>query len=473
MIPASEMTHFQRILIIENDPSSKDEIVSILEKRKFTPIIANSIQTASTIIKNDKGSIELIILNLDMPKSNEFISYMVKNSGKIIPIIVTTMYENSSDILTSLKTGAYDHVKKPINEEELAIRMNRALNEAKLEKEVGTLKKIHTDKIIDIPLIIGISSKITNIVNMIEKIARSDAKTVLIEGESGTGKELIAKSIHRYSSRADRPFIAINCAAIPETLLETELMGYDKGAYTDAKKDKKGLFELADGGTLFLDEIGDMGIGIQAKLLRILEEKTFRRVGGTEDIHVDVRIVAATNAKLKQRIQEGRFRDDLYYRLLVVPIYLPPLRDRKEDILILAEHFINKYNREFNKSVKGISEDAKKILKNYNWPGNIRELNNVIERALILENKDYILPEHLPYELILEINGSEKTGNKELMIDIKFKLPPEGIQWEDIEKSLVKQALEMKKGKQKDAATLLGMTRDSFRRRMKKYGIIE
>jgi transcriptional regulator with PAS, ATPase and Fis domain len=285
---------------------------------------------------------------------------------------------------------------------------------------------------------------------------------VLIQGESGTGKELVAKAIHYESARAEKPFMAINCAAVPETLLESELMGHEKGAFTDAKNQKKGLFEMADGGTVFLDEIGDMPQGIQAKLLRVLEDRTFRRVGGTKDIHVDVRIISATNKDLLAAIKDKSFRNDLYYRLQVIPIFLTPLRERRSDILILVRYFIDQFNREFGKSVKDIAEEAQEFLLEYDWPGNVRELRNVIERAIILENEEIMQLEHLPRELVSRA-GSVGAG------PLEFILPPEGVNIEDVERELIRQALDMVEGNQSKAAKKLSLGIDAFRYRMKKF----
>ena len=303
------------------------------------------------------------------------------------------------------------------------------------------------------------------VLEMVRKVAKSDASTVLIQGESGTGKELIAKAIHYESARSEKPFMAINCAAMPETLLESELMGHEKGAFTDAKAQKKGIFEVADGGTIFLDEIGDMDIGMQAKLLRVLEERTFRRVGGTKEIPVDVRIVSATNQELLQKIEEKTFRNDLYYRLQVIPVYLPPLRERREDIMPLVEAFIGFYNREFGKSVKGVSKMAKKFLEEYDWPGNVRELRNIIERAIILENEETLMLEHLPRELISR-TGEATSG------PMNLRIPPEGIDIEDVERELIRQALEVADGNQSKAAKKLNLGIDAFRYRMKKFGFL-
>ncbi len=302
---------------------------------------------------------------------------------------------------------------------------------------------------------------------MMERVAKSEASTVLVQGESGTGKELVAKWIHYESSRADKPFVAINCAAVPSTLLESELFGYDKGAFTDAKAMKKGLFELADGGTVFLDEIGDMELGMQAKLLRFLEDRTFRRVGGSKVISVDVRIISATNKDLLKAVEEKSFRNDLYYRLQVIPIFLPPLRERKEDIVILANHFIESFNKEFNKKIKGLSAGAEQMLTDYSWPGNIRELKNVIERAIILGGEDTLMLEHLPLEIVAQ-SAAPAPGQSTV-----FQLPPEGVDIEEVEKELIRQALEVSDGNQSKAAKKLSLGIDAFRYRMKKFGYLK
>ena len=288
-----------------------------------------------------------------------------------------------------------------------------------------------------------------------------------MQGESGTGKELVAKWIHYSSSRADKPFVAINCAAVPATLLESELFGHEKGAFTDAKNAKKGLFELADGGTVFLDEIGDMEMGMQAKLLRFLEDRTFRRIGGGKVFTVDVRIISATNKDLQKAIEERTFRNDLFYRLQVIPIFLPPLRERREDIIPLATHFIDLYNKDFNKKVQGIAGMAERMMLDYNWPGNVRELKNVIERAIILGNDEMLLMEHLPLEIVAK--ASPQRGAPMAA----FRLPPEGVDIEEVEKELIRQALDITEWNQSKAAKKLNLGIDAFRYRMKKFGYLK
>jgi PAS domain S-box-containing protein len=308
--------------------------------------------------------------------------------------------------------------------------------------------------------VIGESQAMRELMHFVRRVAASEAGTVLIEGENGTGKDLIAKTLHYQSLRQAEPFIAINCAAIPETLLESELFGYEKGAFTDAKAQKRGLFELADKGTLFLDEIGEIPLVLQAKLLRVLEEQTFRRLGGLKDINVDLRVVAATNKGLREAVQEGAFRQDLYFRLNVIHIVIPPLRERKEDILPLARHFIEVYNRKFKRQIEGLTPEAERILLAHDWPGNVREVRNAIERAMILEESRRITPASLP----LSLNTAAAAP-----ADPALPLPDGGLSLEDNERMLLQRALEKTGGNQTQAAKLLKITRDTLRYKMKKY----
>jgi len=309
--------------------------------------------------------------------------------------------------------------------------------------------------------IIGQSEEMQRIYELIDLVSTSDA-TVLITGENGTGKELVAQAIHRQSHRKDSAFVVANCSAYSPALLESELFGHEKGAFTDAKTRKEGLLEVADGGALFLNEIGHMEVALQAKLLSVIEHKAFRRVGGKEEISVDVRIIAATNGDLKAEVEEGVFREDLYYRLHVFPIFIPPLRERKEDIMLLAHFFLEQFNKEFGKEIRGFSEDASDYMVNYDWPGNIRELKNAVERATILGNADMITPELL----FPEICGQETT-------DAIYKLPEEGIALEEVERRLIKQALDMAGWNQISAAKLLRLGRGALQYRMKKYGFLK
>ena len=299
------------------------------------------------------------------------------------------------------------------------------------------------------------------------RVAASEATTILLEGENGTGKDLIAKTLHYQSIRQAEPFIAINCAAIPETLLESELFGYEKGAFTDARQQKRGIFELADRGTLFLDEVGEIPLMLQAKLLRVLEDQSFRRLGGLKDIQLDLRVIAATNKNLREAVKEGAFRQDLYFRLNVIQIVLPPLRERAEDILPLARFFIEHYNRKFKRNVEGVSDGAAKLLLYHDWPGNVRELRNAIERAMILEESSLITPPSLP----IAISRPDPPGPQEAASALPAASPSEGMSLEDNERNLLVRALEKTNGNQTQAARLLRVTRDTLRYKMKKFNL--
>jgi two-component system response regulator AtoC len=453
----------QKILVVDDEHLIRWSLEQNLKKQGYDVFAAGTGEEALKVVREESPDLMLLDIQLPGISGLEVLEKVKEGEEEIIVIMVTALGVLETAV-KAMRMGAYDYINKPFNLDELAIVIRKALETSELKKEVAHLRSEQSRRY-GISNLVGNSRHMKNVLTMVEKIARSDASTVLIQGESGTGKELIAKAIHYESSRADKPFMAINCAAVPETLLESELMGHEKGAFTDAKSQKKGLFELADGGTIFLDEIGDMEPGMQAKLLRVLEERTFRRVGGTRDIQVDVRIVSATNKDLLKAIEEKTFRNDLYYRIQVIPIFLPPLRERKDDILPLAEHFIGFFNREFGKSVKGISKMAEKFLTEYNWPGNIRELKNIIERAIILENEETLLLEHLPQEIVAKAGGAGSGP-------FNLRLPPEGIDIEDVERELIRQALEVSEGNQSKAAKKLNLGIDAFRYRMKKFGFL-
>lgn len=454
-----------KILVIDDEKLIRWTLEQHLAKEGYEVISADSAEKGLQIINDD--SPDLILLDNRLPEMTglELLEKLNVHERGLM-IIMITAYGLVETAVKAMKLGAYDYISKPFNLEEITFVIRKALEAGSLRKQVRQLRGT-------VDAIIGDTEQMTRVKNLIQKIAKSDATTVLIQGESGTGKELVAKAIHYSSTRADKPFMAINCAALPVNLLESELMGHEKGAFTDAKAMKKGLFELADGGTVFLDEIGDMDMNMQAKLLRVLEEKSFRRVGGVRDIKVDVRVISATNQDLAKAMNNGKFRKDLYYRLQVVPIYLPALRERGSDILKLARHFMSHFNQECHKSVNGISKEAEQILLSYSWPGNVRELKNVIERAMIFEIENELLPEHLPQELtesaLMPLSASE-THNP-ISIDC-LVIPETGISIEEVEHALVKKALDMAGGNQTRAAQLLKMPRDAFRRRMKRYGII-
>jgi len=452
-----------KILVVDDEQLIRWSLEQNLKKQGYEVSTAASGEEALKIVREDVP--DLMLLDIQLPGMNGIeVLEKVKEMGEEIIVIMVTALGVLETAVKAMRIGAYDYINKPFNLDELAIVIRKALETGELKREVAHLRS-EQSRNYGIDNIIGESRHMKNVLTMVEKIARSDASTVLIQGESGTGKELIAKAIHYESSRAEKPFMAINCAAVPETLLESELLGHERGAFTDAKMQKKGLFEMADGGTIFLDEIGDMEPGMQAKLLRVLEDRTFRRVGGTKDIQIDVRIVSATNKDLLEAIEEKTFRNDLYYRIQVIPIFLPPLRERRDDILPLARHFIEHFNREFGKNVTGLSKMAEKFLVEYSWPGNIRELKNVLERAIILENEETLLLEHLPQEMVAK-TGSPGAG------PFSFRIPPEGIDIEDVERELIRQSLEITEGNQSKAAKKLNLGIDAFRYRMKKFGFL-
>ncbi|NCO51123.1 MAG: sigma-54-dependent Fis family transcriptional regulator [Deltaproteobacteria bacterium] len=449
-----------RILVVDDEHLIRWSLEQNLKKQGYDVSVAGSGEDALRILQEETP--DLMLLDIQLPGMNglEVLEKIKELEDDVVVIMVTALGVLETAV-KAMRLGAHDYINKPFNLDELAIVIKKALETRELKREVAHLRAAQP-RPFGIGGIIGNSGDLQHVLNMVRKIAKSDAGTVLIQGESGTGKELIAKAIHYEGGRAEKPFMAINCAAVPETLLESELLGHEKGAFTDAKSQKKGLFEMAHGGTVFLDEIGDMPLAIQAKLLRVLEDRTFRRVGGTRDVHVDIRIVSATNKDLLQAIADKTFRNDLYYRLQVIPIFLPPLRERRADIPLLVSHFIENFNREFAKNVKRISPQAEKILLEYAWPGNIRELRNVIERAVILENEETIESSHLPRELVAQAVPSSSGP-------ISFSLPPEGIDIEDVERELIRQALEASDGNQSKAAKKLNLGIDAFRYRMKKF----
>ncbi len=452
-----------RILVVDDEHLIRWSLEQSLKKQGYDVMTAASGEEAIRQVQEDAP--ELMLLDIQLPGMDGLaVLEKTKEIDSEILVVMVTALGVLETAVKAMRLGAYDYINKPFNLDELSIIVRKALETRQLRKEVAHLRSAQESKF-GINNIIGESRHMKQVLDMVRKVARSDASTVLIQGESGTGKELIARAIHMESARRDQPFMAINCAAVPETLLESELMGHEKGAFTDAKSQKRGLFEMTDGGTIFLDEIGDMELGMQAKLLRILEERTVRRVGGNKEIPVDVRIVSATNQELLRKIEERTFRNDLYYRLQVIPIYLPPLRERRDDIMMLVEFFIKYYNKEFGKNVKGVSKMARKFLEEYEWPGNVRELRNIIERAIILESEETLMLEHLPRELV------SKTGDIASGF-MNLRIPPEGIDIEDVERELIRQSLEIAEGNQSKAAQKLNLGIDAFRYRMKKFGFL-
>jgi len=414
-----------------------------------------------------------VLLDIDLPDGSglDALREIKTRQADAVVIMITgnVLVENT---IAALRGGAYDFIGKPVNLEELRVTIRNGIEAHELRREVGQVRRERARQF-SFEQIIGASATVQRMLALARKVAESEVSSVLLQGESGTGKDLVAKAIHYASRRLDAPFIAINCAAIPATLIESELFGYEKGAFTDAKARKEGLFEQAEGGTLFLDEIGELELGLQAKLLRVLEEGAFRRVGGLKDIPLDVRVVAASNRDLKAESESGRFRLDLYYRLSVIQIDIPALRERGDDILLLAEHYIELLNERLRlrRRIRGLTPEVIKAFRRYAWPGNVRELRNVVERAMILEDSDLITPEYLPRDLVAQAGGatpsSAHTGGL-ASGGAMFVLPPAGISLDELETSLVRQAIERSSGNQTRAAELLGISRDQLRYRLKK-----
>jgi DNA-binding NtrC family response regulator len=404
----------------------------------------------------EKDTFDAVITDITMPgMSGMEVLAKVRQRVPSIPVIVITAYGTIESAVEAMKQGAFDYITKPFNRDELRLTLEKAIKMRRLEKENVELRAEVTDRYC-FESIIGSSEKMKEVLDLAGRVAASDA-SLLITGESGTGKELLAKGVHFNSRRANGPFVAVNCAAIPEALIESELFGHVKGSFTGAVRDKEGKFELADGGTLFLDEIGDLRIDLQAKILRALQEREVDRIGGGKPVSVDVRVIAATNKDIERAVKEGAFREDLYYRLNVITLFIPPLRERKDDIPVLAGHFLKKFNTEADVRMDA---SALSVLMAYGWPGNVRELENVIERASVLKRGLLITREELPEKLKKENMGVE---------DIILNIPEQGISLEELEKKLIIKALEKHKGNQTRAAEFLGITRPTLIYRMEKF----
>jgi two-component system response regulator AtoC len=470
----------KRILIVDDDKLVRWALTQKCTEFGYLSFEAPSGEEALRMLQTDP--VDAILLDVHLPDLTGIeVLDKLKQAGETRSVIMMTADPQLDDVKAALRLGAYDFVSKPINFDELSVTLQNALDAGELRTEVETLRD-EVRRRAGYHDVVGVSRKITELMKFVYKVAASEASTILVQGESGTGKDLVAKAIHYRSNRAERPFVAINCSAIPETLMEAELFGHEKGAFTDAKAMKKGLFEVADGGTLFLDEIGELSPLLQAKLLRVLEDQVIRRVGGVRDIQVEVRVIAASNRDLEREVREGRFRQDLYYRLAIISIFLPTLRERKEDVLPLVDFFLAHYNRKFRKSVQGISEDTRRLLLNYDWPGNVRELKNALERAMILEEGSLLKPDDLPFSVASGRSGpvlADKLAGAPMESQPapgKRRLPPlsipeGGTSLEDVEHALVELALRQSHGNQIKAAKLLNISRDALRYKMKKFGL--
>lgn len=438
------------VIVVDDEENQRDIIVTILREEGIEAMGAATPLEAMELIKKYKPEVVLTDLRLGSMDGIELMERVYSQSDSRPPIfIILTAYGTIDSAVTAVKKGAFDYLTKPVDRDVLLISIKRALERERIIRENLRLKEELSEHF-KIEGMVGRSPKFLKALSIARRVSSTNA-TVLITGESGTGKELIAKAIHYNSPRSTRPFVAINCASIPETLIESELFGYEAGAFTGAASRKKGLFETANEGTLFLDEIGDMPLTTQAKLLRALQEKEIMRLGGREPIKIDVRIIAATNKDLEEELKKGRFREDLFYRLRVITIEMPPLRERKEDIPLLVEHFMKKYLKEFQKTIKGIEPLALRRLEGYQWPGNVRQLMSVIEKAVIMAD-EIIRIEHIKDEL--------KDFTAQSLYDID--IPAEGINLEELEKELLKKAMEKSNGVIARAAKLLGLSYKAF-----------
>src|SRR4030066_1700678 len=451
------------ILIVDDDGVMQETLSDVLRKRGYEIFSVGSGNGALSVIK--KNIIDLILLDVRLPDIDGLeVLKKIKDFDTEILVIMMTAYSDVQSAVSSMKSGAYDYINKPFELEELKLLIGKGLETKSLINEVRRLHRQQKEKYQN-SYIYGVSPQIHYVKELIGMISKTHKTSVLIQGESGTGKELAANAIHYSSKRSDKPLMKINCSAIPDSLLESELFGYEKGAFTDAKNTKKGLFELADAGTVFLDEIGDMNPFLQSKILRVLENQTFMRVGGEREINVETRILAATNKDLETMVKEGLFRKNLYYRLKVMVVEMPPLRDRLEDILLLSNLFIEENNKEYSKTTKGFSEEGKKLLIQYSWPGNVRELKNVIERAMILSEQEMIIPKNLPFEL----KQTEKVPhvNSENQL---FKITDD-MSLERMEKVHLAHVLNRLEWNKSKASKILGVSRATLRSKIKKYNL--
>jgi two-component system response regulator PilR (NtrC family) len=465
-----------RILVVDDEPSMREMLRIVLRRDGYDVTVAANGTEAIEILQRDR--MDLLLSDIRMPDiSGVEVLRVAKEANRDLVAFMMTAFASTDTAVEAMRLGAVDYFTKPFNMDELRIKVRQHLETLRIKQENVLLKRtLNTSH--EFCNIIGRSDAMLDMFKMVETIAKTNS-TVLITGESGTGKDLVARAVHFNSLRREHPFVALNCGGLPETLLESELFGHMRGAFTGADTNKKGLVEVAERGTIFLDEIGEMNQTMQVKLLRVLQDRKFRRLGGTEEVQADIRVIAATNQDLQKMVAEGRFREDLYYRINVIQVHLPPLRDRREDVPLLADHFLAKYAKAAGKSVSGISHEAQDLLSAYGWPGNVRELENVIERAVALEQTPLVLPESLPTQVRSLTAAPAKSGGSPTsasaagsgsLPDLKEGFDLEAL-GEDFYRHYIALALERSGGVQTRAAEMLGMSFRSFRYYAKKFNL--
>jgi two-component system response regulator PilR (NtrC family) len=461
-----------RVLIVDDEPSMREMLRIVLRRDGYDVTVAANGTQAIDILKRER--IDLLLSDIRMPDvSGVDVLRVAREANRDLVAFMMTAFASTDTAIEAMRLGATDYFTKPFSMDEMRLKVRQQLDALRLKQENVLLKRA-LNRSNEFCNIIGRSEAMLELFKMIETIAKTNS-TVLITGESGTGKDLVARAVHYNSLRRERPFVALNCGGLPETLLESELFGHMRGAFTGADSNKKGLVEVAEHGTIFLDEIGEMNQAMQVKLLRVLQDRRFRRLGGTEEVQADIRVIAATNQDLQKMVAEGRFREDLYYRINVIQVHLPPLRDRREDVLLLAEHFLAKYAKAAEKSVRAISHEARELLSAYAWPGNVRELENVVERAVALEQTPTVLPESLPPHV--KAGGAIVKARAPGVSAVAAGLPEiqEGFdleaQGEEFYRHYIALALERTGGVQTKAAEMLGMTFRSFRYYAKKFNL--
>jgi DNA-binding NtrC family response regulator len=467
-----------RILIIDDEKLIRWSLEKFLTSKGYQISSADSGEEG--IKQFETNHPEIVFVDNKLPGMQGLdVIHKLKVIDEDVVVVFMTAYGSIETAVNAMKAGATEYVNKPFAFEEVEVILDNIKSKLNIIREIQLLRRQQKD-VVTFDHIIGETPVFKHIIQLSKKIARTKTTTILLLGESGTGKDMLAHAIHNDSTRSDKPFVTINCSSLPETLLESELFGYEKGAFTDAKQLKKGLFEIAEGGTVFLDEIGEINQTIQLKLLGVLENRVVRRIGGTANIPVDIRIIAATNRDLRKAMEEKHFREDLYYRLKVFQITLPALRERPEDIPIIADHFIKFFNHQFQKNVSKLSDSIKNILINYNWPGNVRELRNVMERAVILETTVALQPDNLPIEIVSSEEDSVEfhIPNDQLTVNnlenqplSAINFPTEGISLYEFEKQLIVMALQRTGNNQTKTSKLLQISRDTLRYKMKKYNL--